>query len=81
MSLCGVLRSESLFKADLSDLMDINLEPSLTKEPSPYHILIMRIGEGKQNSDKTIYGRCIRHRDPRLCGVGALAMYLFLRSK
>ena len=79
MSLCGVLRSESLFKADLSDLMDIKLESQLTKEPSPYHVLILRIGEGKQNSDKSIYGRCIRHRDPRLCGVGALAMYLFLR--
>jgi len=47
MSLCGVLRSESLFKADLSDLMDIKLESQLTKEPFPYHVLILRIGEGK----------------------------------
>ena len=79
MSLGAVLRSESLFKADLSDLCNFILETEQTEEPSPYHIVVLRIGEGKQNSDKNIFGRILRHRDPRLCGVGALAMYLMLR--
>ena len=78
-TLCGVLRSESLFKADLSDLCDIIIDSEVSKEPSPYHIVVLQIGEGKQNADKNIFGRFMRHRDPRLCALGALAMYLFLR--
>ena len=79
MSLGAVLRSESLFKADLSDLCDFILDRDKMNEPSPYHIVVLRIGEGKQNNDKNIFGRILRHRDPRLCGIGALAMYLMLR--
>ena len=48
-------------------------------EPSPYHIVVLCVGEGKQNKDKNIFGRIMRHRDPRLCGIGALGMYLMLR--
>ena len=79
MTLGAVLRSESLFKADLSDLCDFILEADKINEPSPYHIVVLRIGEGKQNCDKNIFGRILRHRDPRICGIGALAMYLMLR--
>ena len=79
MSLGAVLRSESLFKADLSDLCDVMLDTDKTNEPSPYHIVVLCIGEGKENNDKHIFGRIMRHWDPRLCGIGGLAMYLMLR--
>ena len=79
MSLGAVLRSELLFKADLADWCDVYLNVDTTKEPTPYHIVVLCIGEGKQNSDKSVFGRIMRHRDPRLCGVGALGLYLMLR--
>ena len=78
MCLCGVLRSESMYLADLADLCDFMLHPDC--EPDPYHILIMRIGEGKVNADGTeVFGRVMRHKDPRLCAILALAIYLCMR--
>ena len=44
-------------------------------EPDPYHVLIMRIGFGKTTKvDEPLYARGIRHRDPRLCHIGALGL-------
>ena len=46
-------------------------------EPDPYHVLIMRIGFGKTiKGDKPLYARGIRHRDPIICHIGALGLWL-----
>ena len=76
-TLAGVLRSESLYRGDLSDLCDFKFNQRL--EPSPYHIGIQRVSMGKANADKVLYGRAIRHREPQLCSIGALGFYLMAR--
>ena len=43
-SFSAVLRSDSIYKADLSDLCDFKLQKL---EPDPYHVCILRVGEGK----------------------------------
>ena len=72
----GILRGESLFKADLSDLASIVDRPGTCQESV---VLILQIAIGKVNKGKTLYGRVMRHKDVELCPVGALAMYLFHR--
>lgn len=63
-TLGAVIRSESVFKVDLSDLMDFTFHQE--NEPDPYHVLIMRIGFGKTvKGDNPIYARELRHRDAR----------------
>lgn len=76
-TLQSVLRGESIFKCELSDLCDFTYEAR--REPHPYHILVMQIMTGKTNRDKTLFGRMIRHKNVNLCGIGALALYLMLR--
>ena len=69
MSFGTVLRSESLFKADLCDLFDFIMDTEIKKEPSSYHILVLGTGEGKQNNDKYVFWRIMKYFDPRLCGI------------
>jgi hypothetical protein len=76
-SLNGVLRMESLYLADLSDLCDFIFHQK--EERDPYMCLILRIGTGKTSSRRTIFGRAMRHVDPRLCPKGGLGFYLLLR--
>ena len=78
MCLCGVLRSESMYLADLTDLCDFMMNPD--NDPDPYHILIMRIGEGKGNANgNAVYVRVMRHKNPRLRAILALDIYLCMR--
>ena len=77
MTVHAVIRSESMYLADLSDLCDFMFQQSL--EPDPYHIFIMRIGNGKINQKNAIFGRVMRHRDPRLCPVGGVGLVLLAR--
>ena len=77
MTLGGVLRSESLYKADLSDLCDFKFHQKTERDP--YHVCILRVSTGKTNADKVLYGRVMRHVDAQLCPIGALAMYLLIR--
>ena len=72
----GILRGESLFRADLSDLASIIEKPGTSQETV---VLILQIAVGKVNKGKTLYGRVMRHRDVTLCPIGALALYLFYR--
>lgn len=76
-TISGILRGESLIRADLSDLCDLMHKPS--SQAFPIHIVVMRIAQGKTNANRILYGRSIRHRDVNLCAVGALALYLFAR--
>ena len=45
-----VLRSESMYLADLSDLSNFKFKQQ--KEPHPYHIAIQRVSMGKTNQEK-----------------------------
>ena len=72
-TLGAVIRSESVFKADLNDLMEFTYHQE--NEPDPYHVLIMRIGFGKTvKGDNPIYARGLRHRDARLCHIGLFGL-------
>ena len=72
------IRSESVFKADLCDLMDFTYHQE--NEPDPYHILIMRIESRKTVSgDNAIYARELRYRDASLCHIGGLGLWLMDR--
>ena len=77
MTLGGVLRSESMYLADLSDLCDFIFHQTL--EPDPYHVSVLRIGRGKTNKANNIFGRAMRHKDPRMCSVSGLGLYLLAR--
>ena len=79
MTLSGCLRSEPMYKADLSDLCDLVYHQK--SERSLYQILIMRISEGKTVHDKNIFGRVMRHVDVRRCTFGALGLWLLARFK
>lgn len=77
MTTCGILRGESLFKCDLSDLCDVIHTDSSTGQT--IMVMVMRIAIGKTNGLKTLYERVIRHRLVEQCAIGALALYLFAR--
>jgi hypothetical protein len=72
----GILRGESLFKCELSDMFTLTLK---NEGPSPCTILILQVFTGKTNLNKTLYGRVMRHKDVNLCAIGALGLYLHLR--
>ena len=76
MTFCGVLRSESLFICELSDLFDVIYD---TPDKENVHAMIMKIATGKTNGCKTLYGRVIRHKNPYFCPIGALGLYLLSR--
>ncbi|KAG7364177.1 centromere DNA-binding like protein [Nitzschia inconspicua] len=74
----GILRCESLTKADLSDHFSFYL-PQRDQDIHPMLLLIMQIAEGKVNNGRTLFGRATRPKLPQFCPVGALAMYLQCR--
>ena len=74
----GMLRCESLHRAELSDFLGIFL-PQVETHIHPMFVMINRIPEGKTNHGRVLYGRATRHRDVRLCCVGALSFYLMHR--
>ena len=76
-SLSGVLRSDSIYKADLSDFLDFKFKQK--NEPHPYHIGILRVGEGKTVQNKCQFGKIMRHLDVNMCAMGALGFWLFAR--
>ena len=54
------MRSDSVSKADLCDICDFMLlQP---REKDPYHILVLRDGDGKGSKVKTNFDKVIRHR-------------------
>ena len=74
----GVLRSESLFLGELSDLVDFRAQRK--QHSDPMEVTVMQMHTGKTiDSDKRQYGRALRHIDPCRCAVGALGLYLLYR--
>lgn len=76
-TLCGILRGESVYNAELSDMLGISVKN--TTDPHSIFILVMQLAFGKTNKGKKLFGRIARHKDVRKCGVGALAFYLLFR--
>jgi Centromere DNA-binding protein complex CBF3 subunit, domain 2/Transcriptional activator of glycolytic enzymes len=74
----GILRSESLHHAELSDFLCLKPPPRDT-DIHPMFLMINQIAEGKTNHGHMLYGRATRHRDVTLCAVGAIAFYLEYR--
>jgi Centromere DNA-binding protein complex CBF3 subunit, domain 2 len=74
----GVLRCESLHRAEFSDFICIKV-PKTDTDIHPVEIMVNQIAQGKTNKGRLIYGRAIRHRDVRLCCIGALSFYLQYR--
>jgi len=66
---CGILRGESLFQCELSDILDLEVKFNSQKYPSPILVSIQQIGKGKVNlltNGHKLFGRHIRHKDPRV---------------
>jgi hypothetical protein len=74
----GVLRCESLHRADLSDFLWLRV-PQREHDIHPMNIMINQIPKGKTNKCRVLYGRATRHKDVRLCAVSAMSMYLQAR--
>ena len=75
---CGILRCESLHKAELSDFIGIK-PPKQDKDPHQIFLMITQFAFGKTNNGRVLYGRATRHKNPKLCCVGAVAFYLQYR--
>jgi len=74
----GILRCESLYRAELSDFIGINI-PNRDMDIHQPYIMVNQCATGKTNKGRVLYGRATRHKDVRLCCIGALSMYLMLR--
>jgi hypothetical protein len=74
----GVLRSESLYKADCSDFFILK-PPMKSGDIHEKTLLINQIPEGKTTHGKTQYGRATRHKDVRRCAMGAMSFYMMHR--
>jgi hypothetical protein len=75
----GLLRSESAFLAEMSDFTGIFAPKRDSRDAHQIYIMVNVIPEGKTNSAQPIYGRAIRHKNVKLCCIGALSFYLTYR--
>ena len=74
----GLLRTESLHRAELSDFQGFFI-PKLDHDVHAPYVMVNQIVKGKTTHGKMQYGRATRHKDVRLCCIGALAFYLMYR--
>ena len=74
-----VLRGENRRIAELADLSLVEF-PAKNEGPTPCFAVVLQITSGKtNNSGRAEYMGAMRHKDPRLCTMGALAQYFFWR--
>lgn len=74
----GILRSESLYRNELSDFVGLFL-PQKETDIHPMYVMINQLAQGKTNKGRKLYGRATRHKDVNLCCVAALSFYLAYR--
>lgn len=74
----GLLRAESLHRAELSDFQGFHV-PKLAADVHDPYVMVNQIAKGKTTHGKMQCGRATRHKDVRLCCIGALSFYLMLR--
>ena len=68
----SILHSDSGYRAELSDFQGIFLK-QLDSDIHPIFVMIMQIPFGKTNKGHIRYGRAMRHKNVKLCCVGAMA--------
>ena len=73
----GVLRGDTAFKLELSDLFHVKVKRH--DDPHPLMIFILQFATGKTNHGMKLYRRVSRHVDVETCPVGLIAFYLFYR--
>jgi hypothetical protein len=78
VTLHAILRGESLFKAELADMLHLIVAG---REPTPMAIFILQMATGKVNEGERLYGRLMRHFNAGLCGIGGMGFYFLLRFK
>ena len=75
----GLLRCESLYRAELSDFLGLSI-PKRPTDIDRMYVMVTQIPEEKTNHGRIIYRRATRHQDVvRLCSVGGLSFYLQYR--
>ena len=74
----GILRAESLHRADISDFQSLTV-PKLSTDVHNIYVMVNQIPHGKTTHGRMQYGRATRHKEVALCCVGALAFYLTMR--
>ena len=74
----GIIRGESVFKAELSDFFGIVAQRK-NIDPHPFYCDVMQIETGKTNKGIKLFGRVRRHKNPLLCPIGAKGFYLMYR--
>jgi Centromere DNA-binding protein complex CBF3 subunit, domain 2 len=74
----GILRSESLHRAELSDFLSLR-PPKLDTDVHRPWLLITQLNMGKTNHGQKLYGRATRHRNVKLCAAGGVAFYMMYR--
>ena len=71
-TLNAVVRSESLYKADMADLCDFKFLQS--REVAHYHIIVNRIGMGKVVKETAYFGKVMQHKGILRCSIGAMRL-------
>ena len=75
-----IVRAESLWKEELSDMM--HYTHHARGEPQPYEVLLRVLWDGKTNQKsrgRALLAQCFRHLEAEKCAIGSKAMYLFSR--
>ena len=73
----GVLRGDTAFKPELSDLFHVKVKRH--DDPHPLMVFILQFATGKTNHGVKLYGRVAWHVNVSLCPIGSIAFYLFYR--
>jgi Centromere DNA-binding protein complex CBF3 subunit, domain 2 len=74
----GILRCESIYRAEFSDFLGILIPKQDTDVHQPY-LMINQIPIGKTTHGRKQYGRATRHKDVSMCCIGAFAFYVQFR--
>jgi Centromere DNA-binding protein complex CBF3 subunit, domain 2 len=74
----GILRCESIYRAEFSDYLGIFIPKQDTDVHQPF-VMINQIPIGKTTHGRKQYGRATRHKEVSLCCIGAFAMYVQFR--
>ena len=66
-----------MYSAELSDLFFVDAPTHKRRDPHPLMVMLLQFNNSKTNNGLKLFGRVARHKDPRLCAVGAMSFYLF----
>ena len=75
----GILRCDCMYSAKLSDLFYLDANTGKRRDPHAMMVMILQFNNSKTNNGLKLFGRVGRHKNPKLCAVGAMAFYLFYR--